>query len=74
MTNTVTSAMKAGADAMKATGATINPKKVQKDVMAFSQENAKADLAQDMMDDAIDSALSMDEIEDEADEYMNQVT
>jgi len=66
--------MGTAAKAMAAVGEANNPQEIQKIMMQFQKENAKMDLAGEMMDDALDSAFDNEDEEDEADEVMNQVT
>jgi len=65
--------MGTAAKAMAAVGEANDPKEIQKIMMQFQKENAKMDMAGEMMDDALDGAFDTEETEDETDEVMNQV-
>lgn len=65
--------MKTASSAIQSVGAATDPQKIQKSMMEFAKENEKMGMAQEMMDDAIDSAMDTEETEGEADEVMNQV-
>lgn len=65
--------MKTASGAIQAVGAATDPQKIQQSMMDFAKQNEKMEMAQEMMDDAIDSAMDTEETEGEADEVMNQV-
>ena len=65
--------MDTAAKAMAAVGQANNPAEIQRIMQQFQRENAKMDMAGEMMDDALDSAFDTDEMEDETDDVMNQV-
>lgn len=65
--------MDTAAKAMAAVGKANNPAEIQRIMQQFQRENAKMDMAGEMMDDALDSAFDTDEMEDETDDVMNQV-
>eukprot|EP00210_Caulerpa_lentillifera_P005302 g5066.t1 len=72
-THTVGTAMKNASTAMKAVSKATDAQKMQQTLQSFTKENEKMSLAQEFMDDAVESALDTDGIEDEADDVMNQV-
>ncbi len=72
-TTAVAQSMDTAAKAMAAVGKANNPAEIQRIMQQFQRENAKMDMAGEMMDDALDSAFDTDEMEDETDDVMNQV-
>ena len=59
--------------ALAAVGAGADLKKMQRDMAAFSRENAKMEMAGEMVDGALEDALDGDGVEEETDEMVNQV-
>lgn len=51
----------------------MNPAKVNQTMQQFAKENAKMEMAQEMMGDTLDSALDDEETEAETGELVNQV-
>lgn len=72
-TSAVAQSMDTAAKAMAAVGQANNPVEIQKIMQQFQKENAKMDMAGEMMDDALDSAFDTEDMEDETDDVMNQV-
>lgn len=54
-------------------GKTFDPIKMQGTMQEFSMQNERMNMAGEMMEDAIDSALDGDDVEDETEELMGQV-
>lgn len=54
-------------------GKTLDPIKMQGTMQEFSMQNERMNMASEVMDDAIDSALDGDDVEDETEELMGQV-
>ncbi|PSC73754.1 vacuolar sorting-associated 2-like protein 3 [Micractinium conductrix] len=59
--------------AMAKVGAAADPRKVQHTMAQFSRENAKMEMAGEMMDGALEDALDGDGVEDETEEVVAQV-
>ena len=72
-THTVAQSMETAAKAMAAVGGVNDPAAIQKIMQQFQRENAKADMAGEMMDDALDDVFDTEDGEAEADEVMNEV-
>lgn len=72
-TATVGSTMASTSKVMAQMGKTLDPVKMQGTMQEFSMQNERMNMASEVMEDAIDSALDGDDVEDETEELMGQV-
>ncbi|GAB4817674.1 hypothetical protein N2152v2_004720 [Parachlorella kessleri] len=72
-TTTVGTSMAHATKAMQAVGTAANLPQMHKNMQQFAQENARMEMASEMMDDALESTLDGDEVEDETNELVDQV-
>jgi hypothetical protein len=70
---TVSQSMATATGAMTKLQQQMNPAKVQQTVQQFAKENAKMEMAQEMMGDTLDGALDDEDTEAETGELVNQV-
>ncbi|KXZ41721.1 hypothetical protein GPECTOR_306g836 [Gonium pectorale] len=72
-TATVAKAMGSATKTMTAMQTALDPKRVAASAAAFSRENAKMEMAGEVMGDALDGALGDEDLEDETGELVGQV-
>lgn len=72
-TSMVGQSMGTATKAMTAMGASADVKQMQKNMMAFSRENAKMEMTGEMMDSALEDVMDGEGVEDESDEVVAQV-
>lgn len=70
---TVASSMATATGAMGRMQAQLNPARIGQTAQAFARENARMDMAQEMMGDTIDGALDGESAEEDAGELVSQV-
>ncbi|KAK9826201.1 hypothetical protein WJX81_007153 [Elliptochloris bilobata] len=72
-TSTVGQSMATATSAMQAVGAAADPQKMVETMQKFSRENAKMDMAGEVMDDTLDDTLDGADAKDETNDVVNQV-
>merc|ERR1711918_72964 len=72
-TQTMMKSMASATTAMQAVSVTMDPAQMQRDMMQFERQTAQLEMAQETMEDAIDSALGAESDEEEADAVVDAV-
>mmetsp|Transcript_35241 Transcript_35241/g.104253 ORF Transcript_35241/g.104253 Transcript_35241/m.104253 type:complete len:214 (-) Transcript_35241:467-1108(-) len=72
-TSSLATSMGQATSTMSSMNVAMDPRKVNSTMAQFSKENMKMEMTSEMMDDAINSAMDDDDLEEEGENVMNQV-